>query len=246
MFGRLRIERATIMAIVGTACAATLALTGTALPANADAGDGTVITTNQRGTHDGCFYWFWQDMGDASMTLSPGGYSSRWSDVNNWIGGKGWETGGPRTFSYSGTFDPGRNGYLALYGSTTDPYIEYYVLENWGTYRPSGDFMGTVTSEGSTYDLYREAVYQNIPFSHYRYWSIRQEKRTGGTINTGDHFDAWARAGMNLGTHNLMVMATEGYQSSGSSDITVDCADAGTSSAPAGPGRGTPAARPGH
>jgi endo-1,4-beta-xylanase len=228
MFGRLRVVRATVRVILSAACAATLAITAAAMPANAGpSADGeTVISTNQRGTHDGCFYWFWQDMGDASMTLRPGGYSSRWSEVNNWIGGKGWETGGPRTFSYSGTFEPEGVGYLALFGSTTGPYIEYYIVENWGTYRPGGDFMGTVTSEGGTYDIYREAVYDNIPFSHYRYWSVRQEKRTGGTINTGDHFDAWARAGMELGAHNFMVMATEGYQSSGSSDITVDCATA--------------------
>jgi endo-1,4-beta-xylanase len=235
MFGRLLLERAMVRAIFGAACAATLALTGTALPANAGtSADGeTTITTNQRGTHDGCFYWFWQDVGDASMTLKPGGYSSRWSDIGNWIGGKGWETGGPRTVSYSGTFEPEGNGYLALYGTTTGPYTEYYIVENWGTYRPdSAAFLGTVTSEGGTYDIYRQHVTYNFMSSFWRYWSVRQEKRTGGTINTGDHFDAWARAGMNLGSHSFMVMATEGYRSSGSSDITVDCATAEPSGAP--------------
>ncbi|MCA2217585.1 glycoside hydrolase family 11 protein [Jidongwangia harbinensis] len=207
----------------------TLTLTGTALPADAGtSADGeTTITTNQRGTHDGCFYWFWQDVGDASMTLKRGGYSSRWSDVGNWIGGKGWETGGPRTFSYSGTFEPEGNGYLAVFGTTTDPYTEYYIVENWGTFRPDyAAFVGTVTSEGGTYDVYRERANHSVTFTFWRYWSVRQEKRTGGTINTEDHFDAWARAGMEPGTHDFMVMATEGYRSIGSSDITVDCATA--------------------
>lgn len=40
-------------------------------------------------------------------------------------------------------------------------------------------------------------------------------------MTTANHFKAWASLGMNLGTHNYQIVSTEGYESSGTSTITV-------------------------
>lgn len=204
------------------------------------------LTNNATGTHNGFYYTFWKDSGDASMGLQAGGrYTSQWSNgTNNWVGGKGWNPGGPKVVNYSGSYnvDNSQNSYLALYGWTRSPLIEYYVIESYGSYNPAscsgGTDYGSFQSDGATYNVRRCQRVQQPSIdgtqTFYQYFSVRSPKKgfgqISGTITTANHFNFWASKGLNLGNHDYMVLATEGYQSRGSSDITVSEGTGGTTS----------------
>nr|CDS82506.1 glycoside hydrolase family 11 enzyme [uncultured eukaryote] len=190
----------------------------------------TALTPNSEGWHDGYYYSWWSD-GQPTATytnLAGGQYSLTWSGNGNLVGGKGWNPGAYRTINYSGYYNPNGNSYLAVYGWTRNPLIEYYIVENFGTYNPSSGatYKGTVNTDGATYNIYQSQRVQQPSIdgtqTFYQFWSVRQSKRTGGQVNTSNHFNAWRNLGLNLGSNfYYQIVATEGYYSSGNAGITV-------------------------
>jgi len=182
------------------------------------------------GTHDGYFFSYWTDnQGSVDYNNGPrGSYRVSWRNVGNWVGGKGWNPGPSKKIAYNGTWNNYNvNSYLALYGWTTNPLVEYYIVEAYGSYNPSAGTtkFRTLETDGGTYDVYRTrrvnqpSIQGTATFD--QYWSVRQAKRVGGNITVQNHFDAWTSSGLRLGSWNYMIMATEGYGSSGSAEIEV-------------------------
>ncbi|CAJ2509215.1 Uu.00g142410.m01.CDS01 [Anthostomella pinea] len=190
----------------------------------------TRSTPAGQGTSNGFFYSFWTD-GAGSVTYNndaAGAYDVTWSNVGNFVAGKGWKPGSAHNVTYSGTWNGASvNSYLSVYGWTTNPLIEYYVVESYGSYNPSSGTTsrGSITTDGGTYDIYQTQRVNQPSIegtsTFYQFWSVRREKRVGGTVNMQNHFNAWTSAGLTLGTHNYQIVATEGYGSSGSASITV-------------------------
>ncbi|KFY36925.1 hypothetical protein V494_04932 [Pseudogymnoascus sp. VKM F-4513 (FW-928)] len=187
------------------------------------------VPPTSQGYHNGYFYAFWSDgIGNITYTLSDStsSYSVAWEDISSFYGGIGWNPGSGRTINYSGTFNPTGNAYLSIYGFTLNPLVEYYVVESFGTYDPgnAGTYKGTFTSDGGTYKVYFATRVSNISGEPVlrRYWSVRQEKRSVGSVNMQNHFNAWKGFGMEVGEHDFQIVATEGYQSAGEAEVFVD------------------------
>ncbi len=59
------------------------------------------------GTHNGFFYSYWTE-GRGTVDYNNGArgsYKVKWTNVGNWVGGKGWNPGRPKKVAYNGTWD---------------------------------------------------------------------------------------------------------------------------------------------
>ncbi|MBS2966248.1 glycoside hydrolase family 11 protein, partial [Actinocrinis puniceicyclus] len=226
-------ERRRVRLLIGGACTAAvslvLAAVTTILPGTASAA--TTICSSQTGNTGGNYYQMWTNgQGSACMTLNSGtSYSTSWSGVGDFVDGVGWNPGSNHTVSFNASLNAsGGTTLLSLYGWSTNPLVEYYVIEDDQGGGPSlGSFMGTTTSDGATYNLYEhQQVNQpcitgnNCTFE--QYLAIRQGNTTSGTITTQNFFNAWASHGMNLGSLNYQILATEAWGGgSGNDSVTI-------------------------
>jgi endo-1,4-beta-xylanase len=184
----------------------------------------------QTGTNGGMYFQMWNNgQGSACITLnSPNSYSSTWSGIGDFVAGVGWNPGNTTTKNFTASLSAsGGTNLVSLYGWSTSPLVEYYVMEDYvGSPPTAGTFKGTVTSDGGTYNIYEHqqvnqpSIQGTTTFE--QYLAIRTSPTSSGTITFQNFVNAWASHGMNLGTMNYQIMATEAFGGgSGSSNVTV-------------------------
>mgnify|MGYP001191870220 CR=1 FL=1 len=231
------------LGVLFAACALGLAAAfAVALPGTAHA----AVCSSQTGTTNGYYYQMWNNgTGSSCITVGSSGnqYSTTWSGIGDFVAGVGWNPGSSQTVSFSGSLSASGGTTLAsLYGWSTSPLVEYYVMEDYvGSPPTAGTYMGQVTSDGGTYNIY-EHQQVNQPSiegtaTFEQYLAIRTSPTSSGTITTQNFFNAWASHGMNLGSLNYQIFATESFGGgSGSSNFTVSH---GSSSGGGGGGGGS-------
>ncbi|KAI1313289.1 concanavalin A-like lectin/glucanase domain-containing protein [Xylaria venustula] len=164
--------------------------------------------------------------GSVSYTPGTNQFSVTWSTSQDFVVGVGWQPGSSSPITYSGSFSVSSGlGSLSVYGWSTNPLVEYYVMETNVGITVGGTLKGTFTSDGGTYQVW-EHQQVNQPSiegtsTFNQYISIRQSPRTSGTVTIQNHFNAWAGYGMSLGTLNYQVVAVESWSGSGSASQSV-------------------------
>jgi len=224
--GRVRLLLGAVFAVI---LAAVAVLPGTARAA-------TPICSNQTGTNGGYYYQMYTaGSGSACVTLNSGtSYSTSWSNIGDFVAGVGWNPGSSATVSFSSSLSASGTSLVSLYGWSTNPLVEYYVMENYtGSAPTAGTYMGQVTSDGGTYNIYEHqqvnqpSIQGTATFE--QYLAIRTSPESSGTITTANYFNAWASHGMKLGTLSYQILATEAYgNGSGSSSVTVNSGAGGS------------------
>ncbi|CAI6321522.1 unnamed protein product [Periconia digitata] len=150
--------------------------------------------------------------------LGPGG---------NFVVGKGYRGSPDLVVNYTAKYNPQGNSYFGLYGFTSNPFVEFYVVEAFAEHNPSDNaghsFYGYHNSDGAQYELWSK-YNGNLR----QYFAVRRTSRRGGTITFRNHYNAWKAAGLPAGTVGNTFIVVEGQQGRGNADITVGVRPTGT------------------
>ena len=194
--------------------------------------------------------WIDNTGGNGSMTLGNGGtFEAVWNcsvPQGNYLARRGMDFAkdnknalsyGNIQMDYEASYKASSagNSRLCVYGwfaENTAPQVsgtvvEYYIIEDWVNWCPKPDGQSkTVKIDGADYEIFRikhtGPTIRNGGGSEtfWQYFSIRKSKRTSGTISVSEHFQAWKDAGFEIYNLYEVALNAEGWESSGSANVT--------------------------
>jgi hypothetical protein len=154
-------------------------------------------------------------------TFSTPAFSASWNNNSDFLARVGLEFGNAgkkydqygtlkADFAFTKSGAGGGYSYIGIYGWTTNPCVEWYIVDDrYGT-MPFNAYnatqKGTVTTDGEVYKLFQNKTNGTggsrcgSSITQWdQYWSIRQKGRQCGTISISEHFKAWEAAGLTMG-----------------------------------------------
>jgi hypothetical protein len=209
-----------------------------ALPAN-----GVLHSGNTQGTLGNLAWSLWSNGGGVTMTtFDTPAFRATWGPNSGDVlarfgldfgsGGKTYDQYGPITAQFSETKSGTGGGYsyIGVYGFSTDPCVEFYIVDDSYVAMPLKPYStaskGTATIDGAAYELYSGSMTaaddSSCRGSPWRlFYSVRQTARTCGQISLTQHFDAWKAAGMELGNLSQVQILAEVGGGTGSIDFPI-------------------------
>jgi len=203
---------------------------------------GTQHSGNSQGGSNNLAWQIWSNQGSGTLTtFSTPAFSAAWNNSGDYLGRLGFEWGnGGKTYDQYGTITAGfafkKTGsgggfsYIGIYGWSTNPCVEWYILDDSFGQMPFNPYnssqKGTGTIDGESYKFFSNSTNGTggsrcNQSSWSQFWSIRQKARQCGTITISDHFKAWDAAGMKLGNLLEAKILVETGGGSGSVDFAV-------------------------
>jgi endo-1,4-beta-xylanase len=153
-------------------------------------------------------------------TFSTAAFSARWNNNSDFLARVGLEFGNAgkkydqygtlkADFAFTKTGAGGGYSYIGIYGWTTNPCVEWYIVDDKFGTMPFNAYnatqKGTATIDGESYKLFQNKTNGtggsrcSGVTTWDQYWSIRQKARQCGTITISEHFKAWETAGLAMG-----------------------------------------------
>nr|BAF57317.1 putative glycosyl hydrolase family11 [uncultured symbiotic protist of Reticulitermes speratus] len=213
-----------------------LAFAGSFEPLNTTASNAAcTVTSNQQGNCGGVAYELWMSGGGGgcSCTIKGDGtaaFSAQWNNCGDYLcragRGSGSTSGITANYAYTKSGSGGGYSFIGIYGWTTSPLVEYYIVDDWfsGGGNSGGSQKGSFTQDGATYNIWQHTQ-NNQPSiqgtaTFEQFFSIRSSQRTSGSINVSAHFDKWNSLGMRMGSLYEAKLLIEAGGGSGSIDYS--------------------------